>query len=151
MRLILFLTGWYIKYLVNHPFYKVQGLRERKMNKFTANENIDIRTFYKLISKDIVPKNSTEILVSFYNVWPWNKLKELVFSVISWQGEVNFFIGNLLQVLLFSFAKSENLERGFSRSFPSKFVPPIVRNYDPVSLEILSRKWDLVEEIYKGL
>ena len=28
-------------------------------------KNIDIRTFYKLISKDIVPKNRTEILVSF--------------------------------------------------------------------------------------
>ena len=38
MRLILLLTVQSIGYLVNFPFYKLQGLRERKMDKFIANE-----------------------------------------------------------------------------------------------------------------
>ena len=38
MRLILFFTVWDILYLVNYLFYKLQGLRERKMGKFIRNE-----------------------------------------------------------------------------------------------------------------
>ena len=38
MRLILFFTVWDIRYLVNCLFYKLQGLREIKMDKFITKE-----------------------------------------------------------------------------------------------------------------
>ena len=40
MRLMLSFTVWDIGYLVNCPFYKLRGLRERKMDKFIKNENL---------------------------------------------------------------------------------------------------------------
>ena len=57
-------------------------------------KNIAIRTLYKLISKAFVSNTMVEILIAFYKVWPWNKLKGFVFSVIRLEGEVNIFIGN---------------------------------------------------------
>ena len=53
-------------------------------------KNIGIRKLYKLISKDCAPYTRVEILISLYKVWPWNKLKELVFSVISLEGWSKF-------------------------------------------------------------
>ena len=38
MRLILLFTLWDIRYLVNYLFYKLQGLKEGKMDKFIPNE-----------------------------------------------------------------------------------------------------------------
>ena len=64
-------------------------------------KNIVIKKLYKLISKDFSPNNIAEILVSFYKVWSWNKLKGLVFSVIRLENEVNFLIGKFLQFLYF--------------------------------------------------
>ena len=40
MRLMLSFTVWDIGYLVNCPFYKLRGLRERKIDKFIENENL---------------------------------------------------------------------------------------------------------------
>ena len=50
-RLTLFFTVWDKGYLVNCLFYKLQGLREEKMDKFIANEKYlaTQRTFRKLI------------------------------------------------------------------------------------------------------
>ena len=64
-------------------------------------KNIAIRTLYKLISKDFTPNAMVEILEPFYKVWPWNKVKGFVFSVIRLKTEVNSFTGKFLQVLLF--------------------------------------------------
>ena len=53
-----------------------------------------------------------EIMVAFYKIWPWNKLKQLnVLRVIRLKGEVNFFMERFLEVLYFpsTFAvKTEN-------------------------------------------
>ena len=53
-----------------------------------------------------------EIMVAFYKIWPWNKLKQLnVLRVIRLKGEVNFFMKRFLEVLYFpsTFAvKTEN-------------------------------------------
>ena len=38
IRLILFLTVWNIRYLVNCLLYRLQGLKVRKMDKHIANE-----------------------------------------------------------------------------------------------------------------
>ena len=103
-------------------------------------KNTVIRTLYELISKDFGPNTRAEILVSLYKVWPQNKLKGLVFSVISLEGEVNFFIGQFLEVLLFSVVKLENLEGDFLRSLFPNFVLPVIENYDAVFLQILCRK-----------
>ena len=73
------------------------------MDKFIPNrKNTAIRTLYKPISKDFVPNTRAGIFVSFYKVWPWNKLKELdVFIFVRLNGEVNFVIETFLQVLYF--------------------------------------------------
>ena len=78
-RLTLFFTVWDKGYLVNCLFYKLQGLREEKMDKFIANEKYIAtrRTLHKLIRLDFAPNTRAEILKSFYKVWPLNKLKEL--------------------------------------------------------------------------
>ena len=76
------------------------------------------------------------------------------FSVIRLEGYVNFFIRKFLHVLYFpstSVVKTENFEEGFLRSLFSNFVLPVIRNYDPVSLQILCRRSNLVEEIYRSL
>ena len=38
MRLILFFTVWDIRYLANCLFYKLKGLKERKMDTIIANK-----------------------------------------------------------------------------------------------------------------
>ena len=72
---------------------------------------------------------------SFYKVWPRNKLKGLVFSVIKVEGDY-------WKVFLCfpSTVKTENLEEKFWRSFFSNFALPVVGNYDPNSLQISCRK-----------
>ena len=73
----------------------------------------------------------------YSQVWPWNKLKGSVFSVIRLEGYVNFFIGKVLQLLYFpsnAVFKTENLREGFLRSFFFYFALPVIGNYDPVSL-----------------
>ena len=67
---------------------------------------------------------------------------------------MNFFIGKVLKVLYFpinAVVKTENLEEGFLRSFFSNFALLVIGNYDSVSLNITCRKWEQVEEIYRGL
>ena len=89
------------------------------------------------------PNNRAKILESFHKVWPWNKLKGPVFSVIRYEGYVNFLIGKVLQVLYFpsnAAVKTENLKEDFLRSFFSNFALPVIENYDPVC-----RKWKQVE------
>ena len=54
------------------------------------SRSVAINTFY--ISKDFAVNTIAEIIVSFYEVWPWNKLKRFVFSVIILEGELSFFI-----------------------------------------------------------
>ena len=98
--------------------------------------------------KYFVPNTSAEILESFYRVWPWNKLKRLVYSVFRLESEVNLFIGKFLEVLLLSAIKTENLGRGFLRSFFPNFVLPVIGCYDSLSLQILCRKSDMVEGLY---
>ena len=125
MRLIFFFTVWDIRYLENCLFYKLQGLKERKIDKFIANETNQLR---------LCPNTMTEILESFYKVWPWNKLKEPVLSVIRLEGYVNFFIGKILQGLYFSsnaVVKTGNLKEGFLRSFFANFALPVIGKYDP--------------------
>ena len=143
IKLILFFKVWDIRYLVNCLFYKLQGLKEGKWTNLLQMKNIAIRILYKLISQDFAPNTRAEILESFYNVWPWNKLKGPMFSVIKLEVCVNFFIGKVFQVLYFSsnaVVKTENLEEGFSRGFFSNFALPVIGNYDPISLQISCRK-----------
>ena len=111
MRLIFFFTAWDIRYLENCLFYKLQGLKEGKIDKFISNETNQLR---------LCPNTMAAILESFYKVWPWNKLKEPVLSVIRLESYVNFFIGKVLQGLYFSsnaVVKTENLKEKFLRSF----------------------------------
>ena len=115
-------------------------------------KNIAIRTLYKLISSDFAPNARADIFKFFYKGWPLNKLK--MFSVIRLEGYINFFIGKFFQVLHFpstAVVKTKNFEEGFVRSYFSNFALPVIGNYDPASLQILCRKWDLVEEIYRTL
>ena len=124
------------------------------MRNLFQMRNTAIRTLYKLISNSFVPNTRTEVLVSFYIVWPWNKVKRLLFSIIRLDGEVNFFIGKFSQAVFFpcsAVVKTENLEGGFLRSFFSNFLLPVIGDYDQVCLQISCRKWDLVEEIFRGL
>ena len=91
-------------------------------------KNIAIRILYKLIIKTAL-NTRAEILKSIYKVWPWNKLKEPVFSIIRLEGYVNFFIGKVSQVLCFpgnSVAKIENLVEGFLRSFFPNFAHSVI-------------------------
>ena len=67
---------------------------------------------------------------------------------------MNFFIGKVLKVLYFptnAVVKTGNLAEGFLRSFFSNFALLVIGNYDSVSLNISCRKWEQVEEIYRGL
>ena len=142
MRFILFLTVWEIGHVVNCPFCKLQGLRERKMYKFIANEKYRYQNT-KLISKDFATNTRAEILVS--KVWPWNKLKGFMLSVIRLEDEVNFFIEKFLQVFCFrciAVVKTENLEARFLRGFFSNSVLPVIGNCDLVSFQISCRKWE---------
>ena len=59
MRLIFFFTVWDIRYLENCLFYKLQGLKERKIDKFIANETNQLR---------LCPNTMAETLESFYKV-----------------------------------------------------------------------------------
>ena len=82
-------------------------------------KNIAIGTRYKQIVKTF-PNTRTEILESFYKVWPWNKLKGYVFSVNRLKSYINFFNGMSLQVLYLSSnvaLKTEDLEEVFFKSF----------------------------------
>ena len=137
-----------IEYLVNCLFYKLHSLRERKRKKNI--KAVAIRTLYKLMNKDFSPNTREEILVSFYRVWSWTKLKGYMFSVIRLEGDLNFFIGKFLQVLFFpsiAVVKTVNLEKVFLRSFFSNFVLPVIVDSGPVSFPISCRKWNLDEEI----
>ena len=64
-------------------------------------KKITNRILYKLISQDISTQTRFRILESFDKVWPWNKLKGLVLSVIRLKSYINFFIWKVLQVLYF--------------------------------------------------
>ena len=60
-------------------------------------------------------------------------------------GCMNFFIGKILQVPYFpgtAAVKKKILKRDFLRSFFPKFALPVIGNYDPVSLQILCRKYE---------
>ena len=112
-------------------------------------KNIAIRILYKLISQDFAPTTRGQIWESFHKVWPWDKLKGPVFSVIRYESYVNFLIGKVLQVLCFpsnAAVKKENLKEEFLRSFFSNFALPVIENYDPVC-----RKWKQVEKIDIGV
>ena len=72
-----------------------------------------------------------------------------MFSVIRYEGYVNFLIGKVLQVLYSpsnAAVKTENLKKDFLRRVLSNFALPVIENYDPVC-----RKWKQVEEIDIGL
>ena len=72
-----------------------------------------------------------------------------VFSVVRYEGYVNFLIGKVLKVLYFpsnAAVKTENPKKEFLRSFFSDFALPVIENHDPVC-----RKWKEVEEIDRGL
>ena len=67
---------------------------------------------------------------------------------------MNFFTGMFLQVLYLPstiVVKTEDFEEEFLRSFFFNFALSITGNYDPVSPQISCRKWDLIEEIDRGL
>ena len=56
---------------------------------------------------------------------------------------MNFFIVMFLQVLYLpstTVVKTEYLEQGFLRNFFFNFALSFIGNYDPVSLQILSKK-----------
>ena len=106
-----------------------------------------IRRLSRLISQDFAPNTRTKILES-YKVWPWNKLKGCVFNVFRVEGTWISFIVMFLQVLYLpstTVVKTEYLEQGFLRNFFFNFALSFIGNYDPVSLQILSKKWDLIE------
>ena len=67
------------------------------MDKSIANEKYSHENIFKLISWEFAPNTRAEILESFYKVWPWNKLKGFVFSVIRLEGYMNFFIGMIFE------------------------------------------------------
>ena len=70
MRLILLLTVWEKGHLLNCPFYKFQGLRERKRRNLSEMENIAIKkVVISVISKDFAPNTKAEILLSFKEFW----------------------------------------------------------------------------------
>ena len=83
-----------------------------------------------------------------YKFWPWNKLKGCVFNVFRVEGTwisllycfCKFFIF-LVPLLL----KQNILKRDSWETFFFNFALSFIGNYDPVSLQILSRKWDLIE------
>ena len=78
----------YTKHKKQNPFYLNWALHKQICINRTLYKQI--RTLYKQISKDIASNTTTEILVSFYKFWPWNKLKEAdVFRVIRSKGEVS--------------------------------------------------------------
>ena len=59
-----------------------------------------------------------------------------MFSVIRYEGYVNFLSDKVLQVLYFpskAAVKTENLQEEFLRSFFPNFALPAIENYDPVS------------------
>ena len=70
MRLILLFAVWNKRYLVNCLFYKLQGLREEKMDKFIANEKyIAIRTLHKLIRKTLAPIQELRLGLHEFPYW----------------------------------------------------------------------------------
>ena len=65
---------------------------------------------------------------------------------------MNFFIVMLLQVFYLPSAtvvKARSWRVIFKVFFD--FALSVIGNYDPVSLQISCRKWDLIEEIDRGL
>ena len=120
-RMGIVLYAWDIVYWVNFPSYKLQVLRGRE-NVYQMLKNIAIRTLCKPISKDFAPNTKAGILVAFFIVWPWYKLKEVnVISVIKLlKGEVKFYVEKMLEVLYFpsTFSdKTKNPEQLFLRRF----------------------------------
>ena len=63
-------------------------------------------------------------MVSFKEVWPWNKFERcVVLNTIRLRAELNFFITEILEVFYFLsdfFFVAENFLNGFLRSFGPK-------------------------------
>ena len=86
---------WYVTYSVYYGITKY----------------ISIRAFLKPISKTFTSDFSTENMVSFKEVWPWNEFERfVVFSTIRLKGEVNFFIRQFLEVFYFPSAFIDVIE-----------------------------------------
>ena len=78
---------------------------------YEITKYISIRAFFKPISKTFTQDFSTENMVSFKEVWPWNEFERfVVFSTIRLKGEVNFFIRQFLEVFYFPSAFIDVIE-----------------------------------------
>ena len=93
---------------------------------------ISIKAFLKPISKSFPPDSKTANMVSFKEIWPGNELERFfVYSTIKLNGEVIFFIWEILEVFYFPSALIvviESFKKRFLKTFSFKYVLPIIGN-----------------------
>ena len=150
--LILFFTVWDID-IWWIASYELQGLTERKMDKFIDNEKYSHQNTLWTNQLRLFPQYQgwfRNPSINFDHGINWKGLC-LVLSDwrVTWISLLECFCKSFI-FLVPLLLKQKILKRDFWEVF-FNYVLSVIGHYDPVSLQILCKKWDLIEEIDRGL